>query len=139
MQRTFQAIVGSDKIAAERTGLSFTPQFVRALWPTLREASETVYLSCFVRQSAFAVAVHETVYLSVCVSSSRLKISPTKSKQATHNRQIKSCSLIYLERIALSELANCMTAIRWPRSALRSVCFSCIPPVLNYQNYTFAS
>lgn len=75
------------------------------------EASKTVYLSCFARQSSFAVAVHETVCMSVCQPAFRLKISSAKSKQITHTRQIASCYLIYLETNALSELANFRTVI----------------------------
>ena len=97
---------------------------------SVREVSEAVCVSCFVRHSAFAVAVHEPVCLSVSLSSSRLKISPAKSKQITYSRKIGSCCLVYLERIALSELANCMTVISWPRT-----CVSCL--LLLMQPYRF--
>ena len=127
--RTFQAILAFDKIAAEPTGLSFTPQFLRALWPlkNLTELADGLTL-CVRRQrrcnwvasSASPPSQSLCTRLSVRLSSSRFKISRAKSKQITHSRQIKSCSLIYLETIALSELANCMTAISWPPTCITS-------------------
>jgi hypothetical protein len=59
--------------------------------------------------------------LSVRPSLSCLKISPAKSKQITHGRQITSCCLIDLETNALSELANCVTVISWSRTYVHCV------------------
>ena len=122
---------------------------------SVREASKTGYWSCFVRQSAFAVAVHETVCLPACLSvclsfcqsvclslcqpAFRLKISSPKSKQTTHSRQIASCYLVYLETVALSELTNCTTVINWLRTWNRCRLLLMQPSRLNYRNYTLAS
>jgi hypothetical protein len=104
-QRTFQAI----RFTGEPTGFLFMaveePNGVGGWADSVRKASQTVYMSCFVRQPALAVAVHETLDLYV-------------QKQITRSRQITSCRLDYLKTIALSELTNCLTVISWPRTCI---------------------
>jgi hypothetical protein len=58
------------------------------------------------------------VCLCVCQLAFHLKITPSKSKQTTHSRHTASCYLIYLETVALSDLANFTTVTSWPRSCI---------------------